>query len=1027
MKENKKMVEQNVTNLNLMNPFPGLRSFDYNEHHLFFGREKHIEQLLLKLEKHHFVAVVGTSGSGKSSLIKAGLLPAIHQGRLGNKSDEWIIVSMKPGNSPIVNLVDALTRKDVFIKNESAADLSYEQTLNLVSQSSLGLVQALRNSLNKKRRLLILVDQFEEVFRFSDEQQEKTSEDSVAFVNLIIESVRQLDIPIYVVLTLRSDFLGDCARFEGLPEAINDGHYLVPRLNKEQNKQAITGPINYASGKISPRLILKVLDDLGDNPDQLPVLQHALMRTWDKWVVSSKAGEPMDIEQYESIGGINHALSNHADEAYFELKSENQKGLIAQIFKSLTYKEGASRGIRRPTSVKNLMQISGATFEDILEVLHPFRKHGRTFILPAEGVNVNEETIIDISHESLMRGWVRLTEWVEEETNSVEIYKRLCDGAILFQQGLAALWRDPELQVALDWKLSNAPSAPWALQYNSHFNEAIEFLNKSEEERRIEVKSKKKRARTIRLSVIGFLIVVSILTIWALFQTEKAVEKTEIAELKTKEAINQKQLAESAKEMALKASKQALSAKSYAELQANIAGEQKKLAEEQKAKALEEANRANEEEKKALAQKTEALKQKSEALKQKQLAELNSIEAKNQKNQADSSRLQATRLRMISISQNIAFKSIQQKEDAQLQGLLAVQALKFARENKGNLVNNELYNAMYAAAQRLLPNFKSAIYQDKSGLLNIHISKSDVLVLTNNISIKKLNSDNFTLLNENKLPQFKSSLNTSYLSDNGKYIAICSEKNEAFVYNTSKPGNPEILIGHTGLIRTLKFNDDATLIASGGRDSSLIIWKNYKLQNKVKFNSRIKSIDFNNENTIVFVGCEDGNVHRYSITTTEKKLFSGAKNVRVQTIKYVDSSNELIVSYTNGVTQRLDNEGKVIYTFNETSSVDFIEIDEINNLLIFYTANKLIHIYQLSDLSQKPIEIKSTSNVLDLKVFNGASIFTSCADNTLRVYPLKTENFEKEIKGKLNRNFTTDEWNTFIGKDITFQKTIDIP
>ena len=271
------------------NPFPGLRTFDYKEEHLFFGREKHIHDLIKKLELHHFVAVVGTSGSGKSSLIRAGLLPAIHKGKLGTRTDEWLIASMKPGNTPLKNLAEALAEKNVFGSGDETKDASlYRDLSTLINQSSLGLVQAVRNLVTGNKRLLILVDQFEEIFRFADEGAEKNSPESNAFAKLIIDSVRQRDIPIYVVLTLRSDFLGDCVRFEGLPEAINDGHYLVPRLNREQNKSAITGPVDYAHGKISPRLVQLVINDLGDNPDQLPVLQHALMRTWDKWTETAE-------------------------------------------------------------------------------------------------------------------------------------------------------------------------------------------------------------------------------------------------------------------------------------------------------------------------------------------------------------------------------------------------------------------------------------------------------------------------------------------------------------------------------------------------------------------------------------------------------------------------------------------------------------------------------------------------------------------------------------------------------------------
>ena len=141
-------------------------------------------------------------------------------------------------------------------------------------------MQVVRQYMPKGQNLLILIDQFEELFRFKNNSPtiEKFNQ-ADAFVKLIIEAIHQHDVPIYVVLTVRSDFLGDCAQFRGLPEAINDGQYLTPRLSREQQKSTITGPVAVGGGKIAPRLVQQLLYDVGDNPDQLPILQHALMRT----------------------------------------------------------------------------------------------------------------------------------------------------------------------------------------------------------------------------------------------------------------------------------------------------------------------------------------------------------------------------------------------------------------------------------------------------------------------------------------------------------------------------------------------------------------------------------------------------------------------------------------------------------------------------------------------------------------------------------------------------------------------------
>ena len=137
-------------------------------------------------------------------------------------------------------------------------------------------------NLPPEEQLLVLVDQFEELFRVEqDANRHEAENDKAAFVKLLLAATHQSELPIYVVLTMRSDYLGDCAQFWDLPEAINDGQYLIPRLTREQRREVITGPVAVGGAVITPRLVNRLLNDVGDDPDQLPILQHALMRTWD--------------------------------------------------------------------------------------------------------------------------------------------------------------------------------------------------------------------------------------------------------------------------------------------------------------------------------------------------------------------------------------------------------------------------------------------------------------------------------------------------------------------------------------------------------------------------------------------------------------------------------------------------------------------------------------------------------------------------------------------------------------------------
>ena len=272
-----------VASLTIANPFPGLRPFDLDEEHLFFGREGQADALLARLNQTGFLAVVGASGSGKSSLVRAGLLPSLYSGFLSQASSRWRVALMRPGTAPIRNLAAALNQPEVFGPDPDDADrdLYGQLTETTLRRGDLGLAEVAKQSrMAARESLLVVVDQFEELFRFKRMAGTVAAEnEAAAFVKLLLAAVRQPEAPVYMVLTMRSDFLGDCAQFRDLPEAINDSQYLIPRMTRDQRRSAIEGPVAVGGARIMPRLVNRLLNDMGDNPDQLPILQHALMRT----------------------------------------------------------------------------------------------------------------------------------------------------------------------------------------------------------------------------------------------------------------------------------------------------------------------------------------------------------------------------------------------------------------------------------------------------------------------------------------------------------------------------------------------------------------------------------------------------------------------------------------------------------------------------------------------------------------------------------------------------------------------------
>jgi tetratricopeptide (TPR) repeat protein len=504
-----------------VNPFPGLRPFEADEEHLFFGREGQSEEILRRLRRHRFLAVVGSSGSGKSSLIRAGLLPYLYGGFLADGNSHWRVAIFRPGANPIGNLAAALNYPSVLGNPPRGVQAAREDSMLLevsLRRSGVGLIEVIRLArLPERDQVLVVIDQFEELFRFANTTDKSgRDEDAAAFVKLLLEASSQRDLPIYVVLTMRSDFIGDCARYRDLPEAVTGGLYLIPRMTREQRRAAIVEPVRVGGGTIAPRLAVRLLNDVSDDPDQLPILQHALMRTWDYWTAHRGEGRPIALDDYLEIGRMSGALSQHADEAYDGLPNDRFRAIARRMFQALTEKGVDNREARRPTTVAMLADAADAPASDIIRIVEDFRRPGRSFLMPPAPVVLGPGSVIDISHESLIRGWRRLRQWVEEEAESAKIYGRLAETAALHKLGTAGLWHDPDLAHALTWHDQENPNRAWAARYNPNFTQAMAFLEKSRNARETEQRQKEAArwralaASLVAAAVLGIVAIVAV-------------------------------------------------------------------------------------------------------------------------------------------------------------------------------------------------------------------------------------------------------------------------------------------------------------------------------------------------------------------------------------------------------------------------------------------------------------------------------------------------------------------------------------
>lgn len=599
-------------------PYPGLRAFSEDEAHLFFGRDDQIDKLLDRLNDKHFLGIVGASGCGKSSLMRAGMISGLRAGYLPKAGARWLIADMRPGERPMRRLADALTEQllgDARKGQPDAVDV-LEATLR---RGPRGLEEALEEMpLPPNTNLLILVDQFEEIFRFRDKGDPGEAD---SFVSLLLHATHSqpscdegseaplpedmllsnaapgVPFPIYVVLTMRSDYLGECALFHGLPEALNDSQFLTPRLTREQCEEAIVGPARVCGGEVTREAANALLNDLGSQQDQLPLLQHALMRLWESAVPDAHNVRTITLENYRTAGGLNEMLSRHADAVFASLSEEHQR--IAQVmFRALTGGDPRRRDTRQPERVERVAEVAGVSWEQVAEVANQFRQEGRNFLMPLPKPptkTLTPDTLLDITHESLIRQWTRLKDWVKTEASLSDRLLQLVKRANEEQEGHGNLLGDKDLTRALQWR-SDQHGAAWAKRYASNKDKpgedyalVMNFVQRSEtawqqeEERKKAEEHKQRRERTAKIVIPVAFVAGSVaigLLVWAFSSIGKANFAKAEAALAKQETVRAKTETEAAKREAEAAKKEIETAQARSKEADRLAENARKIAHE---------------------------------------------------------------------------------------------------------------------------------------------------------------------------------------------------------------------------------------------------------------------------------------------------------------------------------------------------------------------------------------------------------------------------------------------------------------
>lgn len=403
-----------------VSPYRGLQVFDEEHAEFFFGREADVQRLLEKLKTFRFLAVIGPSGSGKSSLVRAGLLPSLKNGALPGSHD-WPVRVFTPGARPLAALAAQLVQID--------PERPMGRTLDELRESPRTLDLAATLLLDGRpatTQLVLVIDQFEEIFTLCTDDAERA-----AFLGNVLHAATVAGGRCLVILTMRADFYPRCAAYPDLATLLAAHQVLLGPLSEQGIRSVIVEPARRVGVSFEPGLVDTILGDVGREPGFLPLLEHALLELWER-----RQGDVLTLAGYRESGGVGNALATRADTVFNQLDPAEQ-AVARRVLLRLTQPGEETEDTRRRADLDELITrpAERETVEHVLDQLIAAR-------LLTTGQQADDgEVQVDVAHEALIRAWPRLRAWLDEDREGLRVHRRLTEAAQEWDEHQ----RDPDL------------------------------------------------------------------------------------------------------------------------------------------------------------------------------------------------------------------------------------------------------------------------------------------------------------------------------------------------------------------------------------------------------------------------------------------------------------------------------------------------------------------------------------------------------------------------------------------------------
>ena len=479
-----------------VNPFKGLRAFQEADADEFRGRDRLVDRLLDRMRAEgpegRFVAAVGPSGSGKSSVVRAGLIPRVRRGALPG-SDRWFITTMAPGADPFDELEAALNR----ISAVPTAGLSEQ-----MRGGPRGIARTVKAVMqDPDAEVLVVVDQLEELFTLVDDESLRHR-----FLDALLTAVSEPRSQLRVVATIRADFWDRPLRHPELARLLELSAVTVPPMAADELERAIVDPAAGVGAEFEPGLVSVIVADVRDQPGSLPLLQYALTELYDR-----RVSETMTLQSYRDLGGVAGSLARRAEQL-FEDNPADQSG-VRRLFTRLVTPGEGTEDTRRRVRRTELDAVS----ETVLE------RFGAARLLSFDRDPATREPTVEVAHEALIRSWPRLRQWIDEDRDGLRVARHLTGSAAEWElggRGQDELYRGARLELARDWAADNdADMTP----------SERAFLTASTEAHQRDVDAERQRIRRLR-TLVGVAAIIALIAgvagVVAYVQQQRAEDAT---------------------------------------------------------------------------------------------------------------------------------------------------------------------------------------------------------------------------------------------------------------------------------------------------------------------------------------------------------------------------------------------------------------------------------------------------------------------------------------------------------------------